>query len=187
MTAIRSLYTIRNETARVQLKQRRLAESLFGLVESSRVSATATKTMALLGESCTYSPSPPLNIPKNNLNKYLEIPGCYSLFHTWCKIVKIVEIFAVCMMDSPSPWGDSPSTRQNLSYSPSRFVHSTSRRFRMQIFDFCCWKWTRNITLNCFGVLKLVLVGVMVVLIHLQWLISKFHALYVFIYFLKLW
>ena len=48
----------------------------------------------------------------------------------------------------------------------------------MQIFEFCCWKWTRNITLNYFGVLKLVLDGVMVMLIHFQWLLSKFQVLY---------
>ena len=48
----------------------------------------------------------------------------------------------------------------------------------MQFFEFCCWKWTRNITLNCFGLIKLVLDGVMVMLIHFQWLLSKFQVLY---------
>ena len=56
----------------------------------------------------------------------------------------------------------------------------------MQIFEFCCWKWTRNITLNCFGLIKLVLVGVMVMLIHFQQLLSKFQVLYVFFMILEI-
>ena len=86
-----------------------------------------------------------------------------------------------------SPRRDSTSPCVNSSYSSSRFFHSTRRSPRMQFFEFCCRKWTRNITLNCFDVLKPVLGGVMVMLIHLQWLISKFHVLYVLIWFLKFW
>ena len=48
----------------------------------------------------------------------------------------------------------------------------------MKFFEFCCWKWTRNSTLNCFGAIKLVLDGVMVMLIHFQQLLSKFQVLY---------
>ena len=70
---------------------------------------------------------------------------------------------------------DSMSPSENATNSASQFVHSTSWPGRVQNFDFCCQKWNRNITLNCFGIIKLVLDGVMVVLIHLQRLISIFH------------
>ena len=50
-------------TARVYAKQRRLAESLSELVESSR--EPATKSAILLGESGSNSPSPPFKTPQN--------------------------------------------------------------------------------------------------------------------------
>ena len=88
--------------------------------------------------------------------------------NTWCKIVLKIEFFAVFS-------GDSTSPSENATNSGIQFVYSTSWSCRMQKFDLCCWKWTRNITINYFGIIKLVLDGVMVVLIHLQWLISKLH------------
>ena len=66
--------------------------------------------------------------------------------------------------------------RVHVYLQPTRRVgscNSASRVDRVQIFDFSCWKWIGNITLNCFGTWKLVLAGVMFLLIHLQQLVIK--------------
>ena len=64
MTAYSALYTIQNQTARVSAEQRRLAESISELVESSR--EPATKSAILLGESRLQLAESPLKTPQKH-------------------------------------------------------------------------------------------------------------------------
>ena len=93
----------------------------------------------------------------------LGLFSCYT-----CKRAEKPSFDAVCPADSPSPWMDSPSPRQNASNSPSWFMHSTSWTPRQHKFDLFGRNWTRNITLRCFWTYKLVFDVVMFILIQFQ-------------------